>query len=156
MVRRERKVERARRYRVVFYNDDYTTKWFVVDVLVRYKGQGASLRLPLTARVARRFEVEHQRRYGFTTTAALEVVQVTARAENRGKRLPGAETTRLAGSVTHRRAPAGGGILRILQREHVGAPVAGPAILEEATATTLVPRGYTASRTGFGLILRRR
>jgi len=35
-VRRERKVERARRYRVVFYNDDYTTKWFVVDVLVRF------------------------------------------------------------------------------------------------------------------------
>jgi len=35
-VRKERKVERARRYRVVFYNDNYTTKWFVVDVLVRF------------------------------------------------------------------------------------------------------------------------
>ena len=30
------KLERARRYRVVFYNDNYTTKWFVVDVLVRF------------------------------------------------------------------------------------------------------------------------
>jgi ATP-dependent Clp protease adaptor protein ClpS len=30
------KVERARRYGVVFYNDDYTTKWFVVDVLQRF------------------------------------------------------------------------------------------------------------------------
>jgi ATP-dependent Clp protease adaptor protein ClpS len=30
------KVERAKRYGVVFYNDDYTTKWFVVDVLVRF------------------------------------------------------------------------------------------------------------------------
>src|SRR5262245_44321425 len=35
-VRPERKVERARRYRVVFYNDHYTTKWFVVDVLIRF------------------------------------------------------------------------------------------------------------------------
>ncbi len=30
------KLERARRYRIVFYNDDYTTKWFVVDVLLRF------------------------------------------------------------------------------------------------------------------------
>ena len=36
VVERKRKVERARRYRVVFYNDHYTTKWFVVDVLVRF------------------------------------------------------------------------------------------------------------------------
>jgi len=30
------KVERAKRYGVVFFNDDYTTKWFVVDVLQRF------------------------------------------------------------------------------------------------------------------------
>jgi ATP-dependent Clp protease adaptor protein ClpS len=35
-VKPERKVERVRRFRVVFYNDDYTTKWFVVDVLERF------------------------------------------------------------------------------------------------------------------------
>jgi ATP-dependent Clp protease adaptor protein ClpS len=30
------KLERVRRYCVVFYNDDYTTKWFVVFILQHY------------------------------------------------------------------------------------------------------------------------
>jgi ATP-dependent Clp protease adaptor protein ClpS len=36
VLERKPKVERARRYAVVFYNDHYTTKWFVVDVLMRF------------------------------------------------------------------------------------------------------------------------
>lgn len=31
-----RKVAKAKRYQVIFYNDHYTTKWFVVDVLERF------------------------------------------------------------------------------------------------------------------------
>ncbi len=30
------KIRRARLWRVVFYNDDYTTKWFVVQVLEQF------------------------------------------------------------------------------------------------------------------------
>jgi ATP-dependent Clp protease adaptor protein ClpS len=33
---RDPKIERARRYCVFFYNDDYTTKWFVVHVLEQF------------------------------------------------------------------------------------------------------------------------
>ena len=34
------KVKKARRWAVVFYNDDYTTKWFVVMVLQEYFRMG--------------------------------------------------------------------------------------------------------------------
>jgi N-methylhydantoinase A len=127
-----------------------------VEVLVRYKGQGAALRLPLSSHVARHFEAEHQRRYGFTTAASLEVVQVTARAESPPRRQPPAEHRPSSRArPCPRRAPVGGGTVAVLQRVHAAGPIAGPAVLEEATATTLVPRGYVASQTPFGLRLRR-
>ncbi len=36
VLEREPKVGRPKRYCVVFYNDDYTTKWFVVHVLEQF------------------------------------------------------------------------------------------------------------------------
>jgi len=36
IVEGDEKAKRARRYCVVFYNDDFTTKWFVVEVLERF------------------------------------------------------------------------------------------------------------------------
>jgi ATP-dependent Clp protease adaptor protein ClpS len=33
LLERAPKIARARKWAVVFYNDDYTTKWFVVEVL---------------------------------------------------------------------------------------------------------------------------
>ena len=36
LVEQERKTARARRYSVIFHNDDYTTREFVVHVLMRF------------------------------------------------------------------------------------------------------------------------
>jgi len=36
VLERAPKVARARKWAVVFYNDDYTTKWFVVQVLEQF------------------------------------------------------------------------------------------------------------------------
>ena len=36
VLEREPKIAHARRYAVVFYNDDYTTKWFVAHVLEQF------------------------------------------------------------------------------------------------------------------------
>jgi ATP-dependent Clp protease adaptor protein ClpS len=36
LLERAPKLARARLWRVVFYNDDYTTKWFVVHVLQKF------------------------------------------------------------------------------------------------------------------------
>jgi ATP-dependent Clp protease adaptor protein ClpS len=36
VIERDPKVARARRWCVFFYNDDYTTKWFVVHVLEQF------------------------------------------------------------------------------------------------------------------------
>jgi ATP-dependent Clp protease adaptor protein ClpS len=47
------KLERARRYGVVFYNDDYTTKWFVVHVLQLFFHMSETAAAELTMAVHR-------------------------------------------------------------------------------------------------------
>lgn len=130
-----------------------------VDVELRYRGQGASLGLSLTADLARAFLREHQRRYGFTTDAPIEIVRVMARAETAPLPFPGghpAVAARAGTSVRRRRAPAGGSSLPIYERSQLTRAISGPAAIEEATATTLVPEGYRVSASAFGLRMTRR
>lgn len=132
------------------------------DVLVRYRGQGAGLRLPLGPRVGAEFAAEHQRRYGFTAEAPLEVVQVRVRAELPPRPFPralGAATGKRASPPAfRRRAPVGGTSWPVHRRDDLAAEqhVQGPAVIEEATATTLVPAGFTLRQSAAGLLLQRR
>jgi len=120
-------------------------------VLVRYRGQGAALRLPYGPRLDERFRAEHQRLYGFSADAPLEVVRVTARRETSPRPFPRPEAPkRQNAGGRRRRPPLGGAALAILRRGDAEC-IHGPAILEEATATTRIPDGCTAVDSPFGL-----
>jgi N-methylhydantoinase A len=133
-----------------------------VEAMVRYQGQGACLRLPLTRRLAINFLAEHQRRFGFATDAPIEIVQLRARAECAASALPAAElpstaTTRRAPTpAMTRRPPLGGRALPIYDRQSLTSqPLHGPAIIEESTATTLVPAKCQLRLSPFGLRIAR-
>ena len=128
-----------------------------LTVLMRHCGQGATLRLPLTTALAARFAAEHQRLFGFTTNAPIEVVSLIARAEHAPKPIPAVQSPRGPQPPgTWRRAPVGKGRIAVHQRATLGRAIAGPAILEETTACTLVPTGFVARPTEHGIDLRPR
>ncbi len=126
-----------------------------VEAHVRYRGQGAALRLGFAADLATRFAREHQRRYGFTMTAALEVVRLTARAETAPHPIPPSAPAAATAEPHRRRAPLGGHAVRVVPREAVRGALRGPAVVEETTATTVVPAGWLARATPRALVLAR-
>jgi N-methylhydantoinase A len=108
------------------------------------------------------FEAAHQRRFGFVQPGTpVEIVRITARAELPGKPLPPwsppAAAHRTPRAQT-RRPPLGGTAVRWLRREDlpIGARIHGPCVIEEATAATLVPTGWTATVDQFALRLQSR
>jgi len=141
-----------------------------VVAVARYRGQGAGLSLPLTKRLARAFAAEHERQYGFVSDAPIEVVQLRARAERPTRALPphadrsvdsqqgAAEKNRTTPRRhSQRRPPLGGASLPVFERGSLaaGARLRGPAIVEEPTATTLLPSACELLQTPFGLQVRR-
>jgi N-methylhydantoinase A len=130
-----------------------------LEAMVRYQGQGASLRIPLTQRVAAAFRKEHRRRFGFETEAPIEIVQLRARTECAPRALPpcalsnGQERSPRA----HRKPPVKGAKLPVFDRDATSTtPIYGPAIIEEVTATTLVPAQCQLISNPFGLTIQRR
>ena len=126
-----------------------------IEANVRYRGQGLALRLPLRRSLERDFAREHQRRYGFTTASTLECTGITARVETPARAFPATRPDSARAKAPERRtAPLGSGTIRVMRRSEMGRVVEGPVVIEEATATTLVPAGHAAAATPFGLVLR--
>lgn len=132
-----------------------------VDALLRYRGQGESVRVPFAADMAAALHRRHQQLYGFTpTNAAIELVDLRARAERAAPSWPSADARsneRRHGALpaTSRRAPAGSRRWRVYQRADLpaGTKLRGPCLVEEATGVTVVPAACECSVTPLALIL---
>jgi N-methylhydantoinase A len=121
---------------------------------VRYRGQGAALRLPFGPRLAAAFGAKHHRRYGFRTAAPLELTGLTVRAEAPWQRLPQIRLPAQSSKARQwRRSPLGGPSIAVYDRMAVAGRIAGPALIEESTATILVPTGYEVRVTPHGFLM---
>jgi N-methylhydantoinase A len=131
---------------------------------LRYRGQAHSLTVPVSANepadaVVARFHAAHERRYGFrqpgTPVELVNVRVALVRAREKPELVPeqreveepeAAEVT--LGGVTQ--------TCTFVERRSLVDAVEGPAVIEEPTATTIVPRGWTAASDERGLLHLRR
>jgi len=143
---------------------------FIREADLRYAGQGYELRIPLAglaapldqtaiADLGERFHVRHQDVHGHAARgAAVEVVSYRLRAV---VAVPKLELTAngaagAAGEPVGRRAmvTAMGDVVeaQIWRRGDLpgGEPLAGPLIVEQPDATTVVPPGWGVTRDGYG------
>ncbi len=132
--------------------------------LMRYEGQGGELALPWAgdgAAAVSAFQAAHQALYGFVLAAAVELV--TLRVEATG-RLPAPVMAPPTGGgsaeVSSRLVHFASGSVQAAVRDRAGlapgARFAGPAVVTQLDATTLVPPGWTAEVHPAGsLILRK-
>jgi N-methylhydantoinase A len=133
--------------------------------LMRYEGQGGELSVawPGNAAASREhFAAAHQALYGFTLEAPVELV--TLRVEATG-RLPAPVVPRLAAGTGAR--PIGSGRVHFAAGEATvpmfdratlatGERIAGPAIVTQLDATTLLPPGWSMEVHPSGTLLLRR
>ncbi len=129
---------------------------------LRYVGQAYELSVPAGGDFVAAFHATHERRYGYADRArTVEVVNVRCRATGRTEKpaLP-----RVARAAQPER-PSRRGETRCLfagrvrrakwiERDglHAGHRFAGPAVITEYSATTLVPPGWTARVDAYGQI----
>ena len=130
--------------------------------LMRYEGQGGELAVPWGGSVAAAlagFRAAHQELYGFTLEAPVELVTLRVEAVGRlpapvlPHLAPAAMPAPLAMAAVH--FAGGTRDTPILARDALGAGTvfAGPAILTQLDATTLVPPGWTVRVDASGALL---
>jgi len=135
---------------------------------LRYRGQGYELNVPVTPRLLADFHAQHRRRYGYGhPEREVEIVTVRLRASIPSPAMPGLRLLSHRTSSDQRRAPAAPqrapvwfeGRLRnaaIYERSQIDPRrrYAGPAVIFEYSATTVVPPGmrFHLDQTGNLLI----
>ena len=129
---------------------------------LRYEGQSFELIVPCEADItaaalADAFHALHQRERGFALPdRTIEIVTARIRAYAPPPALPPTPGTAEATEPASRRAVTFAGTAMdtpVLARATVDVPLTGPAILTEATATTVVPPGWTAAPLADGTLL---
>jgi len=130
-------------------------------VMMRYHGQGGEIAVPWTSETGTleaAFAAAHEALYGFTLDAAMEVV--TLRVEGAGRlprpphqSVPGLATVASSSRRVH--LADGWAEVPVLERETLGAgdSFAGPAIVTQLDATTVVLPGWQGSVHASGAIL---
>ncbi|EJL33887.1 N-methylhydantoinase B/acetone carboxylase, alpha subunit [Caulobacter sp. AP07] len=129
----------------------------VASLLVKYAGTDTPLRVPLgdAATVRAAFETLHQRRFGFVSPSTALMVEALA-VEAIGHADAGAEPDLESGASSKNAAPLATLTVRMAGAEHatpvydrpalpIGATVTGPAIIREATGTTVIEPGWRAT-----------
>ncbi len=127
----------------------------IASLRVKYAGTDTPLVVPLGDRVRADFEDLHQRRFGFTAPATPLVVE-TLSVEAVGHSDAGSEPDFESGASKGQPGPLATVETRMAGARHatptfdrealaVGAEILGPAIIREATGTTIVEPGWRAT-----------
>jgi len=120
---------------------------FLATADLRYHGQGFELNVPFGQELCESFHQEHQRHYGYSSRDRdLEIVTLRLRARIRGQQPPRQRmASRVAAEKQHALVYFGGRAVRtaVHDREGLGTgrKYAGPAVITEYSATTVVPPG---------------
>ena len=125
---------------------------------VRYRGQSYELAIPLTARYRAAFHAAHHARYGYADESrAVEVVnlRLTATVAGRARR-PSAPRAAAGRPLPHRMRWRGRWVAaQRIERDRLprGRRLAGPLVVTELSATTVVAPGWAARRLPSGDVL---